>query len=1600
MKPTTFNGYYSTVITILHLWITFISIQTSLSADLVIEIPNNNGQDDSSYRLDYYPPYGYPSPNTTISSRDIGDELQFSGGLPGTKYSFWLYYTNATHHDWLTWTVSITTAPDPPSNLSVLVKSGKYATITWSPPLQGNFSSFKLRILSLSDQQNSFMNRTISVTDDSFQHQLKDLTPGVTYQIQAYTIYDGKESVAYTSRNFTTKCSNITTNYEELCVTEHYELVYERLRHKDVQKDLLEIKILREPNTPGKFIVWFRNETTLLVLWQPPYPAGIYTHYKVSIDPPDAIDSVLYVEKEGEPPGPAQAAFKGLIPGRAYNISVQTMSEDEISLPTTAQYRTVPLRPLNVTFDRDSITEHSFKAIWEPPRGISEFDKYQVSLSTTQRRQQGVAKTDDGPVSLEFKDNLEPGKTYQVVVKTVSGKVTSWPATADVTLKPLPVNNLEVVDDSNGIITIMWSPDTQSTQDEYRISYHEVDGSSNGDSSSMNTDVTRYVLENLLPGRNYTITVQAISKKMESNETTIYITTRPSAPIIEDLKSIREGLNISWKSDVNSKQELYEVTYSRNDTGETQTVLTKDTRLVFKPLYPGAGYIVKVFAISNELKSEPHEYFQAVYPNPPRNMTIEKVTSNSVLVHWLPPENSIYTEYSIRYRTESDKQWVRLPSVNSTEADVTDMTPGEKYTIQVNAVSYGVESPNPQQFNQTVRPNTVGNVVTLVDSSNITLEWSRPEGRVEMYIINWWPTDSPDHIHSKNVSEQNVSPIIHNDKNGEVKEEHPLVQVLINDLKSGFEYNFRIQVTSYNLISEITNLKVRTMPIIQSDIFIIYGSEEDMNSLKISYTPTPRDERVKFDHYRFSIGDPDIPEVEKTADDDNRKLTFSGLIPGHLYNIKMWTVSGGVSSHPIQRHDRLHPEPITILNATKITDSEIVLTWDKPQGEYNDFEVQYLVDERFVQNLTTEPFITINNLKPFRNYTFTVVVRSGTEASILKNSAPISAHFTTLESVPGRVHKFSPVDIQPGEVTFEWALPQHDQNGVIQKYTVSYGMENGLQSNTKNFSPVDQRGTIRNLTPGSTYIFKIQAKTNVGYGPEKVWKQKMPIWAPPKPANQVVPTEVHRSSNSIQIRFRKNYFLDTYGQVIMYTIIVAEDDSKNSSGLEMPSWHDVQSYSIWPPYQAVEPYYPFKNSSVNVEDFTIGAENCDKNRQKGYCNGPLKSGTTYRVKIRAFSAPDKFTDTAYSFPIQTDQDNTSLFVAIAVPLILICILFVTLIFLRRRRFLCKRATDARANDNMSLPDSTMETSRPVLIKNFAEHYRIMSADSDFRFSEEFEELKHVGRDQPCTFADLPCNRPKNRFTNILPYDHSRFKLQPVDDDEGSDYINANYVPGHNSPREFIVTQGPLHSTRDDFWRMCWESNSRAIVMLTRCYEKGREKCDHYWPMDTVPVYYGDIKVTLLNESHYPDWLIAEFMMQRGETQRVLRHFHFSTWPDFGVPNPPQTLARFVRAFRERVGPETRPIVVHCSAGVGRSGTFICLDRILQQIQVSDYVDIFGIVYSMRKERVWMVQTEQQYICIHQCLMAVLEGKENSGPPREIHDNQGYEDDEGIAESGI
>jgi cadherin 5 type 2 (VE-cadherin) len=345
--------------------------QSALSADLVIRIPGDLSQQDGFYRLDYNPPVGLPEANTTFRPAAISDVIEFSRGMPGTKYDFWLYYSNSSISDWLTWTASITTAPDPPSNLSIDVVSGKLANLQWNPPAMGGYSGFKLKVIPLSEPTKSV--RSIVIREDASPFQLRDLSPGGTYEIQLFTVYENKESAAYISTNFTTK-----------------------------------------PNTPGRFIVWFRNETTLLVLWQPPYPAGIYTDYKVSIDPPDAEVSETYVAKEGEPPGPAQAAFNGLIPGRAYNISVETVSEDRISAPTTAQYRTVPWRPYNVTFDLETIEPYAFEVRWSGPREITEFDRYQVAIGIRRKTPQIVDR--GATLKARFTENLKPGRTYQVTI--------------------------------------------------------------------------------------------------------------------------------------------------------------------------------------------------------------------------------------------------------------------------------------------------------------------------------------------------------------------------------------------------------------------------------------------------------------------------------------------------------------------------------------------------------------------------------------------------------------------------------------------------------------------------------------------------------------------------------------------------------------------------------------------------------------------------------------------------------------------------------------------------------------------------------------------------------------------------------------------------------------------------------------------------------------------------------------------------------------------------------------------------------------------------------------------------------------------------------
>ncbi|EGD81142.1 LOW QUALITY PROTEIN: hypothetical protein PTSG_13149 [Salpingoeca rosetta] len=267
----------------------------------------------------------------------------------------------------------------------------------------------------------------------------------------------------------------------------------------------------------------------------------------------------------------------------------------------------------------------------------------------------------------------------------------------------------------------------------------------------------------------------------------------------------------------------------------------------------------------------------------------------------------------------------------------------------------------------------------------------------------------------------------------------------------------------------------------------------------------------------------------------------------------------------------------------------------------------------------------------------------------------------------------------------------------------------------------------------------------------------------------------------------------------------------------------------------------------------------------------------------------------------------------------------------------------------------------------------MSANSNFIFSEEYECVEK-GDQFPRTSSQLDANRSKNRYANILAYDYTRVKLSVIGGDPNSDYINANYIDGYSVPKYYIAAQGPLPHTVIDFWRMIWENRTTVIVMVTRLEEKGRIKCHQYWPQavgDQLPLT-TNMSIWFTKQEEFPDFVIRTLTVQVGRQSRTVTQFQYVSWPDHGVPDSTAGIITMLRKAKVlRSQPNAGPMVVHCSAGVGRTGTFLALDYNLDKASRESRVDIFGCLNMMRRQRNTMVQTEDQYIFIYSSLCDAL-----------------------------
>ncbi|XP_038124665.1 phosphatidylinositol phosphatase PTPRQ [Cyprinodon tularosa] len=444
---------------------------------------------------------------------------------------------------------------------------------------------------------------------------------------------------------------------------------------------------------------------------------------------------------------------------------------------------------------------------------------------------------------------------------------------------------------------------------------------------------------------------------------------------------------------------------------------------------------------------------------------------------------------------------------------------------------------------------------------------------------------------------------------------------------------------------------------------------------------------------------------------------------------------------------------------------------------------------------------------------------------------------------------------------------------------------------------------------------------------------------------------------------------------------------------------------------------------TNAGTYVIGEnDNCmQENNTDHFCNGPLKANTVYVFKFRATNINGQYTDSEFSEHIRTTADGLltkeeqiilgvllSFFLAVLLILLICCSVKIHQRKKEGGTYSPREAeiieTKCKLDQLIAVADmelkqeklnryssfffrrkeiyviqllSYRKSLKPVNKKSFLQHVEDLCANDNAKFQEEFSDLPKLLPDLATTDADLPWNKSKNRFLNIKPYNNNRVKLLSEPGMAGSDYVNASFVSGYLCPNEFIATQGPLPSTVADFWRMIWETGTRTVAMLTQCYEKGRIRCHKYWPEDNKPMtVFSDILISKVSEEVLPDWTVRTLKVEKHGHYILVKHFNYTSWPEHGVPESCSTLIKFVKAVRAHRH-DNSTIVVHCSAGVGRTGVFIALDHLIQHIRDHDFVDIYGLVAELRSERMCMVQNLAQYIFLHQSTLELLNNKGNS-----------------------
>ncbi|XP_048358770.1 receptor-type tyrosine-protein phosphatase delta isoform X26 [Sphaerodactylus townsendi] len=748
---------------------------------------------------------------------------------------------------------------------------------------------------------------------------------------------------------------------------------------------------------------------------------------------------------------------------------------------------------------------------------------------------------------------------------------------------------------------------------------------------------------------------------------------------------------------------------------------------------------------------------------------------------------------------------------------------------------------------------------------------------------------------------------------------------------------------------------------------------------------------------------------------DSHITTIGNLIPQKTYSVKVLaftSVGDGPLSSDIQviTQTGVPGQPLNF-KAEPESETSILLSWTPPRSDtISNYDLVYKDGEHGEeQRISIEPATSyhLQGLKPNSLYYFRLSARS--PQGLGASTAEISAR--TMQSMFAK--NFHVKAVMKTSVFLSWEIPENYNSAMPFKI---------LYDDGKMAVEVDGRATqklITNLKPETSYSFVLTNRGNSAGGLQHRVTAKT---APDVLQTQPLFIDKTNVDGMVTVKLPEVPANKTIKGYYIVIVPLKKSHGKFINPWESPDEMELDELlkeiarkrrSIRLGREADLKPYIAAHFEVLPTEFTLG----DKKQYGGFENKQLQNSQEYVVFILAVMehsestmyATSPYSETVVSVDLNpqpiTDEEEGLIWVVgpVLAVVFIICIVIAILLYKSSKPDRKRAETDSRKS---SIPNSKeipshhptdpvelrrlnfqtpgMASHPPIPILELADHIERLKANDNLKFSQEYESID-PGQQFTWEHSNLEVNKPKNRYANVIAYDHSRVLLSAIEGIPGSDYINSNYIDGYRKQNAYIATQGALPETFGDFWRMMWEQRGATVVMMTKLEERSRVKCDQYWPSRGTETY-GLIQVTLLDTVELATYCVRTFALYKNGSseKREVRQFQFTAWPDHGVPEHPTPFLAFLRRVKTCNPPDAGPMVVHCSAGVGRTGCFIVIDAMLERIKHEKTVDIYGHVTLMRAQRNYMVQTEDQYIFIHDALLEAVTCGNTEVPARNLY----------------